>query len=244
MGRRFIAGAEEAWEPRKRWWDENGPEIAEDASRWGDAIVEHGQIRADTMATTWEGMGRVMDFTVRSMSTRSAALSTVWDSLGNSWDFTVRSMSIRSEALSTYTTPWSGGGSTFRSHVHGVKLGWGTVRNCVELDRGDCTKSLSERAKGVRGVTGVITGVINGVVGKATDALNSAIRVINAAIGSYNRIPGLPNLSAIPAASRSGLNTRTIGSLPRLHTGGRVAGPPGTDQMRCYEPVKQWDVPD
>ena len=81
--------------------------------------------------------------------------------------------------------------------------------------------AISDAVSGAfSGAVGAVKGVINGILGAVESGVNAAIRQINNVIRAYNSIPFAPDASTVPEVS-----------IPRLHTGGRVPGPPGTDQM-------------
>ena len=109
-----------------------------------------------------------------------------------------------------------------------AKLGtaWEWILGQLVTFKDRWNKLWMEIASGIRsafsGVTEFVSGIIDRVIGSATRALNSAIGLINRAVSAYNSIPLVPDISTISQVSAP---------APRLHTGGRVPGTPGTDQM-------------
>ena len=202
---------------------------------WGNT-VDGMTVRSQAMSMVWDGM-------VSGMSVRSIAMSTqlnwiqeqfakfgekwaeAWQGVASAAETSgghiVSGMSVRSKAMATQ---WNWIQEQFAKFVRGWDSTWQRVASVVGSAWNKIVDTVRSAAATVRsafdGVTTVITSVINGVIGAATRALNAAIGGINAAVRAYNSIPFVPAVSTISTVS-----------IPRLHTGGRVPGPPGTDQM-------------
>ena len=162
---------------------------------------------------------KINDSTVTELGKYGDRWGEAWDTIRSaaetSGNLIVGGMSVRSAAMSTI---------------------WNWIKGELSRFKERWNETWEQIASGVRsafsGVTGFVSGIIDRVIGSATRALNSAIGLINRAISTYNSIPIVPDISTISqVASPSGVGGKPNSNFARLHTGGRVPGPPGTDQM-------------
>ena len=153
-------------------------------------------------------------------------LSGVWDTFTGLWSTSWEAITGKvQEVWDGITGVATKGWETFTGWFSGI---WETFKTLWSAG----WTAISDAVSGAfSGAVGAVQGVINGILSAVETGINWAIRQINKVIGAYNKIPGVPDRTMISTISLPRLSTRTIGSLPRLHTGGRVPGPPGTDQM-------------
>ena len=213
-------------------WEENVSGLARSTKRvWDSIVTELGKF-AQRLAETWDTIVKVWDSVVVEAGKFAQRLAETWDTIVKVWDSVVVEFNKFAQRLKDTWNQISGTAETSGKVISTI---WQWILGELSKFRERWNESWEKIGSGVRsaftGVTDFVSRIINNVIGAARRGLNSAIDLINGAIRTYNRIPLVPDISSVPSIRGSGVGGKPNSNFARLHTGGRVPGPPGTDQM-------------
>lgn len=111
-------------------------------------------------------------------------------------------------------------GTILDAYVTAMTVGFTIIETAVNI--------LGGVFKGLGDIVGTVFGAISGIV---RGAINGVIGIVNGVIDAINSIQVHIHVGPVDL-DWNGLN---IGKIPRMHTGGVVTGPAGSDQLRMLQ---------